>query len=108
MICTLPNCSKEIPPARRQRYPKTKTCSPTCSKEARKAYKAQWMRLYLKKKADLDGDLRWQWVREYEATGRRYEAWKLRGEIEKEVNKAHQELQHRVALGERLYFSPQR
>ncbi|MDE2812812.1 MAG: hypothetical protein OXM01_07310 [Gemmatimonadota bacterium] len=108
MICTLPNCSKVIDPARLQRYPKTKTCSPGCAKEARKAYKAQWMRLYLKKQADLHGDPRWQWVYEYEGTGKRYEATILQAKIIEDVNKAHQARQHRVAQGEILYFSPQR
>lgn len=108
MICALPTCAKVIDPARLQRYPNTKTCSPGCAKEARKAYKAQWMRLYLQKQADLHGDPRWQRVQEYEETGRRYEAWELRDKIEQEVNKAHQERQHRVAQGEILYFSPQR
>ena len=108
MICTAPNCSNMIPLARLQRYPKTKTCSPGCAKEARKAYKAQWMRLYLKKQADLHGDPRWQQVRQYEANGHFLDAAILRGKIEKEINKAHQALRDRVAQGEILYFSPQR
>ena len=106
MICAAPNCSKPIPPER-LRY-SAKTCSKDCAKEARKAYKAQWMRLYLKKKADLHGHPRYQELCQYEGTGRSLDAWILRGKIMQEVNKAHQARQHRVAQGEILYFSPQR
>ncbi|MCY3787652.1 MAG: hypothetical protein OXH63_02575 [Gemmatimonadetes bacterium] len=108
MICALPTCSKVIDPARLQRYPNTKTCSPGCAKEARKAYKAQWMRLYLKKQADLHGHPRYQELCQLEATGRSLDAWMLRGKIIEEVEKAHQARRDQVAQGECLYFSPQR
>ena len=91
MLCAAPNGSNPIPVARRKRYPNTKTCSMPCSKEYRKAYVAEWMRLYLQKKADLYGDPRWETVREYEATGRAFDAWLLRGKIKKDVAQADRE-----------------
>ena len=74
MACKAPNCTKVIPRPRRQRYPNAKTCSTACEKKYRKAYAAQWVRLYLKKKADLWGDPRWETVRQYAAAGQWFEA----------------------------------
>ena len=92
--CAAPNCAQVIPEARRKRYPNTKTCSPPCSKEHRKAYVANWMGFYLMKKADLDADLRWANVQALEAAGDRIGAAMLRGKIEQQAKKADQNRRH--------------
>ena len=92
--CEAPDCYQVIPQARLERYPDCKTCSPTCSKNHRKAYKTSWVGFYLLKKAQLDGDPRWRNVREYERSGDYIGAAILRNKIEMEARKADQARRH--------------
>ena len=92
--CAAPHCAQAIPQARLKRYLNTKTCSPPCAKEHRKAYVANWMGFYLLKKADIDTDPRWAQAQAMEEKGDELGALIERNKVKQQAMKADQNRRH--------------
>ena len=94
MECAAPNCSQVIPQERLKRYPNTKTCSTSCSKDYRKDYVANWMGFYVLKKADIETDPRFLQAQASEDAGDKADAFFLRGKVLEQAIQADQNRRH--------------